>query len=166
MLRPGDIIMLRECTLQQQGYPGKRLSVAARVEGPTNRLLPKVLLSAPAEIGACNQLVVDGTLSSIAGPQPPLIQWTVQGTDQLQHGAIDATLARASSDGDLQLVIDFPQLVGISTGFGQYSFNLTLQNTITGTVHSAAVVVNRKETDAPAVRLSQSRKYPIGMLRL
>lgn len=158
MLLPGDVLTLRECALEAQGYAGQPLSVIAYVHGPTRKLRPEVALSAPTEIGACNQLVIDGTLSTIAGPQQPMTRWTFQGPDHLQHEVIASILAQASVEGDLRIAIDFPQLVGIDTGFGLFAFNLTLQNIITGAVGFSTIVVERKENDAPAVRLSQSRK--------
>ena len=159
MLLPGDVILLKSCALEAQGHAGQPLFVMAHVHGPSQNLLPEVLLSAPAELGACNQLVVDGTLSNIAGPQHPLTRWTFQGPDQVQHELIDAVLAHASAEGDLRIAIDFPRLVGVDSGFGLFSFTLTLQNIITGAAGSATITVHRRQNDAPAVRLSQSRKF-------
>ena len=157
MLLPGDVLTLRECALEAQGYAGQPLSVIAYIYGPARKLRPEVALSAPTEIGACNQLVIDGTLSTTVGPQQPTTQWTFQGPSQMQHEVIDSILAQASVKGELRIAIDFPRLVGIDAGFGLFAFTLTLQNTITGAVGSSTIVVDRQENDVPAVRLSQSR---------
>lgn len=156
---PGDILTLKECALEAQGFAGQPLSVVAHVYGPIRNILPQVLLSAPAKLGACNQLVVDGMLSSVVGPQQPQVRWIYQGPDQLQHEVIDLILAQASVKGDLRITLDFPRLLGVDTGFGIFSFNLTLRNTITRAVRSSAIVVERRQTDAPSVRLSQARKF-------
>ena len=156
---PGDVLTLRECALEAQGYMGQSLSVVAHVLAPTQSLVPEVLLSSPLELGACNQLVIDGTQSTVAGPQKPLTRWTFHGPDQVQHAPIDSILANASVEGDLQVALDFPHLVGSDTGFGLFWFTLTLQNAITGAVGSSTIRVDRKGSDAPAVRLSHSRKF-------
>ena len=157
MLRPGDRVTMRRCSMKLEAAGDQIVLASAAVDlaAPAIPSTPFVLLSAPSEIGACNVLELDGTLSSVAGPQLPEVKWSLESRDGGDRGSIDAVLARASSEGAQQVRVNLDALT--KAGFGEYIFNLTLRNVISGASASATHRVVRVQSDAPSIRLSQTR---------
>lgn len=122
------------------------------LSAPASAVGPAVIISAPATIGRCDELALDGTLTSGSGGRIMDAEWTVVFTGDSSNKAAAAAnmtaILRNASESDILAVKFAPEDVP----FGTFTFSLRCANWL-GNTDRLSVNVTKVNADPPMVRI-------------
>jgi hypothetical protein len=156
-LLPADELIFRDCLLHTEAMGHRALALQTHVSEPEVNAPMVAEISGPGEVGPCSTLRLYGAVQNGRGPRPLSVSWT---TNYNGTGAesLRSQLATASNESRLTVGVEFP--VDAERGI-YYTFNLTVNNRITGELSSVVHSVVRSQADIPSVVIAGPRTIEV-----